>query len=180
MLARLEHPSVVRILDVDEHDGEPFIVMELVPGPTLAQRLTEGPLDVATAERLALDVAGGLAHAHQREVVHRDLKPANLMLAADGSVRIVDFGIARITDATRLTQAGTAIGTASYLAPEQLDGGVTGPPADVYTLGLVLLEALTGAKPFTGTAIETAAARLARSRRFRRISRLRGPACSPR
>ncbi len=163
ILARLEHPSVVRILDVHEYEGEPFIVMELVNGPTLAQRLAEGPLDVGTAEAIAMDVAGGLAHAHERDVVHRDLKPANLVLDPVGTTRIVDFGIARITDATHLTRAGVAIGTAAYLAPEQLQDGVTGPPADIYTLGLVLLEALTGERPFGGSAIETAAARLARS-----------------
>ena len=163
VLARLEHPAVVRILDVHEHEGEPFIVMELVNGPTLAQRLAEGPLDVDTAKAITLDVAEGLAHAHERDVVHRDLKPANLVLAPDGPTRIVDFGIARITDATHLTRAGVAVGTAAYLAPEQVQGGVTGPPADIYTLGLVLLEALTGQRPFEGTAIETAAARLARS-----------------
>ena len=160
VLARLEHPAVVRVLDVHEHDGEPYIVMELVHGPTLAQRLADSRLTVDEARELALDVVAGLTHAHERDVVHRDLKPANLVLSPEGPTRIVDFGIARITDATHLTKAGVAIGTAAYLAPEQLQGGVTGPPADIYTLGLVLLEALTGDRPFEGTAVETAAARL--------------------
>ncbi len=161
VLARLEHPSVVRVLDAHEHEGEPYIVMELVDGPTLAMRLREGPLPADEVRQIALDVAAGLGHAHERDVVHRDLKPANLVLPPGGPTRIVDFGIARITDATHLTSAGVAVGTAAYLAPEQLQGGVTGPPADIYTLGLVLLEALTGQRPFEGTAIETAAARLA-------------------
>jgi serine/threonine protein kinase len=161
VLARLDHPSLVRILDADEEDGQPFIVMDLVEGDTLAHRLADGPVDEPTVRQLVRQVAEGLVHAHDQGVIHRDLKPANLILEDDGRVRVVDFGIARLTDATGLTRPGTAVGTAAYLAPEQLRGdGAIGPPADVYTLGLVALEALTGRRPFSGEPVETALARL--------------------
>lgn len=162
VLAQLDHPALVRVLDVDDDGGRPFIVMELVEGTTLAERLRDGPLDEPTVRRLGADLAAGLAHAHAKGIVHRDLKPANIVLTAEGPARIVDFGIARIADATRLTATGTVLGTAAYLAPEQLADGEVGPPADVYTLGLVLIEALSGRRPFDGNAVETAAARLAR------------------
>ena len=161
VLARLDHPTLIRILDADEDDGQPFIVMDLVEGDTLADRLATGPVDEPTVRSVVRQVAEGLVHAHEQGVIHRDLKPANLILPEDGRVRVVDSGIARLTDATGLTKPGTAVGTAAYLAPEQLRGdGEIGPPADVYTLGLVALEALTAERPFTGEPVETALARL--------------------
>ena len=164
VLARLDHPALVRVLDADEDDGQPFIVMDLVEGETLAARLADGPVDEPTMRSVVRQVAEGLVHAHDQGVIHRDLKPANLIIEDDGRVRVVDFGIARLTDATGLTRPGTAVGTAAYLAPEQLRGtGEIGPPADVYTLGLVALEALTAARPYTGEPVETALARLERA-----------------
>jgi serine/threonine protein kinase len=161
VLAQLDHPALVRLLDADDDDGQPFLVMDLVEGDTLAERLASGPLDEPTVRSVVRQVAEGLVHAHDQGIIHRDLKPANLILEADGRVRVVDFGIARLTDATGLTKPGTAVGTAAYLAPEQLKGdGEIGPPADVYTLGLVALEALTAERPFTGEPVETALARL--------------------
>jgi serine/threonine-protein kinase len=137
--ARLHHPNLVRVFDIDELDGRPCIVMELLPGGTLAGgRLTREE---------AAQVADGLAAAHAHGVVHRDLKPANLLRAADGTVKIADFGIARAAEETRLTQIGTVLGTLRYLAPEQAAGREAGPPADVYALGVVLEELLADPSP---------------------------------
>lgn len=132
--SKLHHPSLVQVFDVAELDGLPAIVMELVGGGTLeGSRLT---LEEAA------QVADGLAHAHALGIVHRDLKPANLLRAGDGRVKIADFGIARVAEATRLTQVGTVLGTLRYLSPEQAEGRDVGPAADVYALGVVLEELL--------------------------------------
>lgn len=132
--SRLQHPSLVRVFDISEIDGQPSIVMELLPGGTLEHgRLTRSE---------AADVADGLAYAHAQGVVHRDLKPANLLRAADGSVKIADFGIARAVEETMVTQVGTVLGTLRYLSPEQAAGRTAGPEADVYSLGVVLDELL--------------------------------------
>jgi Protein kinase domain len=132
--AKLHHPNLVRTYDISELDGLPCIVMELVPG---------GTLEGARLPRLAAaGVASGLAHAHDQGVVHRDLKPANLLQAANGVVKIADFGIARAVEETRVTQIGTVLGTLRYLAPEQAEGREVGPEADVYSLGVVLDELL--------------------------------------
>ena len=137
--ARLHHPNLVRVFDIDELDGRPCIVMELLPGGTLVGgRLTREE---------AAQVAEGLAAAHAQGVVHRDLKPANLLRAEDGTVKIGDFGIARAVEETRLTQIGTVLGTLRYLAPEQAAGREAGPPADVYALGVVLEELLPDPSP---------------------------------
>jgi hypothetical protein len=132
--SRLHHPHLVRTYDVSEIDGLPAIVMELVDGGTL-----EG--GTLTRDEAA-DVAAGIAHAHERGVVHRDLKPANLLRARNGEVKIADFGIARAAEETMVTQVGTVLGTLRYLAPEQAEGRVAGPEADVYSLGVVLDELL--------------------------------------
>jgi serine/threonine-protein kinase len=132
--SRLHHPNLVRTYDVSEVDGLPSIVMELVDGGTLeGGRLTREE---------AAHVAAGLAHAHERGVVHRDLKPTNLLRGRDGTVKIADFGIARAAEETMVTQIGTVLGTLRYLAPEQAEGRVVGPGADVYSLGVVLDELL--------------------------------------
>jgi hypothetical protein len=138
--SRLEHPHLVRVYDIDEVGGLPAIVMELVPGGTLAG----GRLTLTQAAQ----VADALAYAHAQGVVHRDLKPANLLLAADGTanadatVKIADFGIARAVEETMVTQVGTVLGTLRYLSPEQAAGNSVGPPADIYSLGVVLDELL--------------------------------------
>jgi serine/threonine protein kinase len=139
LAARLEHEHVVRIYDVAELDGLPCIAMELLPGGTLeGGRLSRSE---------AAGVAAGLAHAHRHGVVHRDLKPANLLRAADGTVKIADFGIARAVEETMVTQVGTVLGTLQYLSPEQAAGEVAGPPADVYSFGIVLDELLDEQTP---------------------------------
>ncbi|HEY6963536.1 MAG TPA: serine/threonine-protein kinase [Gaiellaceae bacterium] len=131
---RLHHPHLARTYDIAELDGLPCIVMELLPGGTLeGGRLTRDE---------AADVAEALAYAHAAGVVHRDLKPANLLRGAHGEVKIADFGIARAAEETMVTQVGTVLGTLRYLAPEQAEGRVVGPEADVYSLGVVFDELL--------------------------------------
>jgi serine/threonine protein kinase len=132
--SRLQHPNLVRVYDITELDGLPTIVMERLPGATL-----EG--GKLTREEAA-QLADGLAYAHAQGVVHRDLKPANILRAADGAVKLTDFGIARALEETMVTQAGTVLGTLRYLAPEQAAGQAVGPAADVYSLGVVLNELL--------------------------------------
>ena len=148
-LATLHHPGLVALHDGGVEDGRPFIVTDLVEGPTLAERLEAGPLDPDEVRRLGARLADALAHVHRGGIVHRDLKPANVLLGPDGP-RLADFGIARAVDGTAVTGTGYVVGTAAYLAPEQVRGEWVGPEADVYALGLVLLEALTGRREYPG------------------------------
>jgi serine/threonine protein kinase len=146
LAARLSHPNVVSVYDVgEEEDGRPYIVMELVDGETLAER---GRVPPDEARALTLEAARGLAHAHEAGLIHRDIKPGNLLVRVDGTIKIADFGIARAAETTALTQAGTVLGTAAYLAPEQALGEEVTPAADVYSLGAVLYELMTGRPPF--------------------------------
>jgi serine/threonine-protein kinase len=148
MAAGLAHPNVVSIYDAGEDDGRPFIVMEYVEGATLADevaRLKRIPPDEVVD--LALQACGALAHAHDAGLVHRDVKPQNLLLRTDGVLKIADFGIARTADATSLTQVGTVLGTVQYLSPEQAAGEQVTAAADLYSLGAVLYELLTGQPP---------------------------------
>ncbi|MGH3023203.1 MAG: protein kinase domain-containing protein [Gaiellaceae bacterium] len=149
MAARLAHPNVVRVFDAGEEDGRPFIVMEYVPGVTLAEELERVErLAPARTVDLALQICGGLDDAHRAGLVHRDVKPGNLLLRDDGVLKIADFGIARAAEATQLTQVGSVLGTAAYLAPEQAAGEQVTAAADIYALGVVLYELLTGRTPF--------------------------------
>jgi eukaryotic-like serine/threonine-protein kinase len=145
LAARLSHPNVVSVFDAGEDDGRPYIVMELVEGETLAER---GRVPLVEARALAVQAARGLAQAHDAGLIHRDIKPGNLLVRVDGTLKIADFGIARAAETTALTQAGTVLGTAAYLAPEQALGEEVTPAADVYSLGAVLYELLTGRPPF--------------------------------
>lgn len=147
--AGLSHPNVVAVFDVGEAEGRPFIVMELVPGQTLEERLRgEGALRAVDVLTIARQVCAGLEHAHSNGLVHRDLKPGNLIERDDGTVKIADFGIARAVEGTELTEAGTIIGTAAYLAPEQAEAGTITPATDLFALGVVLYELLTGRQPW--------------------------------
>jgi eukaryotic-like serine/threonine-protein kinase len=161
-LARLDHPAIVRLLHTGEHHGTPYLVMELIDGPSLKERIREHPLELERVASIGHDVADALAYAHEHGIVHRDIKPANVLLedGGDGQAHVADFGIARLADVTGLTATGTTMGTAAYLAPEQLRSGRVGPAADVYSLGLVLLESITGEPAFEGTTTEAALARL--------------------
>jgi len=163
VLARLHHPAVVTLYDAGTDGDRAFLVMQLVDGESLRQRLARlGPVTVAEAGHLATVLAGALASVHAAGVTHRDVKPGNVLLDAGGEPHLADFGIATALDSTRLTRTGMAVGTAPYLAPEQVAGEPVGPPADVYALGLLLLESLTGAPAYAGTGIEVALARLTR------------------
>ncbi|MFF3565357.1 serine/threonine-protein kinase [Streptomyces sp. NPDC002574] len=151
--ARLNHPHVVGVYDFGAHAGQFYLVMELVNGHSLAQELaTHGSVDSLRASEIGAQAAAGLAAAHRQGVIHRDIKPANVMLTTDGSVKIADFGIARFTDeASRaLTATGRVMGSSGYLAPERALGRPAEPASDVYALGCVLYELLTGRPPFVG------------------------------
>ena len=166
LLARLSHPGLVPVYDAGTDDaGRPWVVMELVIGETLADTLRRGALDPVRTAEVGRVLAEALAHVHAEGLVHRDIKPANVLLGRDGRVRLTDFGIARLVDAARVTATGLTVGTAGYLSPEQVTGAHVGPPSDVYSLGLVLLECLTGAREYPGTAVEVALARLSRQPR---------------
>ena len=152
--AGLSHPGIVTVHDVDVDDTAAAVVLEFVDGESLADRLLrDGPLPPAEAARIAAELADALAHAHERGVVHRDVKPANVLIEPDGRARLVDFGIARVMEdaENRLTTTGTVAGTLRYLAPEQLRGETAGPAADVYGVGVVLAEMLTGHPPYEAT-----------------------------
>jgi serine/threonine protein kinase/Tol biopolymer transport system component len=153
----LDHPNICTVYEIDETaEGQLFIAMALCDGETLKAKIERGPLDVAQAADLAVQIAAGLAAAHDKGIVHRDVKPANVIVSSDGRVKIVDFGIAKLADQSRLTQAGTAVGTAGYMAPEQLRGESIDARTDVWSLGVVLFEMIAGRRPFRGaTEIET-------------------------
>ncbi|GHG08144.1 serine/threonine protein kinase [Amycolatopsis bullii] len=161
----ISHPGVVALLDSGTENGRTYLVMQLVEGENLAERLLGGPMPAADVTALADGLAEALAHVHAQRIVHRDLKPANVFLSADGPL-IGDFGIAHALDTTHITGTGLIPGTAAYLAPEQVSGEPAGPPADVYALGLILLECLTGQREYPGTMVEAAMARLTRPPRI--------------
>jgi eukaryotic-like serine/threonine-protein kinase len=147
--ARLSHPNLVAVYDVGDEDGLPYIVMEYVEGETLADLIARtAPMQPERAVELLLQVCAGLEHAHAAGLVHRDIKPQNLLVRSDGVVKIADFGIARMLEGTQLTEAGTVLGTAAYLAPEQAAGEPVTAAADIYSLGAVAYELLGGRTPY--------------------------------
>ncbi len=148
--ARLNHPAIVTVHGLEDTGDQLFLVQEYVQGETLAARLARGPLPLADAERLARSLATALAHAHAHGVHHRDLKPDNVLVAADGQFKIADFGIARVDGAAALTVDGSILGTLPYMAPERLEGAAGDARADLFALGAILYEALTGLRAFPG------------------------------
>jgi eukaryotic-like serine/threonine-protein kinase len=149
--AVISHPGVARVYDYGERSSEPFIVMELVDGDTLAERIArEGPLPWQHAFAVGEQVAAALSAAHTHGVIHRDVKPANILIDHAGRVKVTDFGIARAARATTLTRPGMVLGSANYVAPEQAQGNPVGPAADLYSLGCVLFESVTGTTPYQG------------------------------
>lgn len=171
LLAALHHPGLVRVLDMDAECArlEPaYLVMEYVKGPDLGALLREGPLTPERTTTAGRDIARTLDYIHGRGVIHRDIKPSNVLTRAGEdnngmfSFLLTDFGIARFFESSRVTATGSLIGTATYFSPEQARGDRVGTPTDIYALGLVLLECLTGGPAFPGTGLESALARLSR------------------
>ena len=153
--ARLAHPHAVAVFDVGEEGGVPFLVMEQVNGPTLEQEVAGGRLDAGRVRRLGQELLAALGAAHAAGLVHRDVKPANVLMAPDGSAKVADFGIAKAVTAegatasqTDLTATGQVLGTVAYMAPERLAGQPATVQTDLYSVGVVLYEALSGTRPF--------------------------------
>jgi tRNA A-37 threonylcarbamoyl transferase component Bud32 len=150
--AQLTHPNVTRVYDFGRDGGVPYLVMELLEGDTLADRLAGGPLPPAEAARIGAAVAEALDAAHRRGIVHRDVKPANVLVTPAGEVKVMDFGIAAAADETHSTTGSGLYGTAAYVSPERAAGRAPTPAADLYSLGAVLYALLTGRPPFVGDA----------------------------
>lgn len=153
--ARLAHPNVVAVFDTGEEDDVPFLVMERLPGDTLGDRIERGPVDPGWLRGVAVEILSALGAAHRAGIVHRDVKPANILLTDDGRAKVADFGIAKSAEmaaagSVELTGTNQLLGTPAYLAPERIDGDEASPRSDIYAVGVVLYEALTGSKPFTG------------------------------
>jgi serine/threonine protein kinase len=148
--AKLTHPNVTRVYDFGRDGDLPYLVMELLEGDTLADRLAGGPLPPAEAARIGAAVADALDAAHGRGIIHRDVKPSNILLTPAGEVKVMDFGIAAAADETHSTTGSELYGTAAYISPERAAGQPVTPAADVYSLGAVLYELLTGRPPFIG------------------------------
>jgi serine/threonine protein kinase len=159
----LNHPNILTIYEVGELRGTRFIVSEFIDGPTLAAKIAEGPLEVAAALDIAIQVASGLVAAHAAQIIHRDIKPENLLVRDDGLIKIVDFGIAKLTEDRRLvqrsaapeapnvrTRTGTIIGTAKHMSPEQARGQSVDGRTDIFSLGTVIYEMIAGRAPFEG------------------------------
>jgi serine/threonine protein kinase len=164
-LASLDHPSLVGVYDAgtDDASGAPFLVMQLVEGSTLADELYNGALPPERAAAYGAALADALAYVHERGFVHRDVKPANVLISGDGRVHLADFGIARLVDSAHETRTGDVLGTPGYFSPEQVTGDPVGPPTDIYALGIVLIECVTGKRPFEGGPMEVALARVNRA-----------------
>ncbi len=145
---RLSHPNVVGVFDTDEHEGTPFIVMELLSGKTLADEVANGPATQQRARQVCEQVLSALQASHQQGILHRDLKPGNVLLTSDGSVKVGDFGVAKMAEGMHLTQAGMLLGTPAYLAPERIAGEPASEASDIYSVGVILYELLAGRKPF--------------------------------
>jgi tRNA A-37 threonylcarbamoyl transferase component Bud32 len=155
-MARLEHPQCAAVLDIGLHDGKPFVVMDFVSGETLKATIANGPMPATRAVEIMRQVLSGLSHAHELGIIHRDIKPANLVLSQKiglgDHVKILDFGLARIAEDGANLTIGLVVGTPSYMAPEQCNGGEIDARTDVYACGVVLFELLTGKKPFISAA----------------------------
>src|SRR5260221_3328487 len=157
-LSALNHPNIVTIYEIGESDAAPFIAMELVEGQTLGERLRSGPLALRDAADVAVQIARALAAAHEKGIIHRDIKPENVMIRADGYVKVLDFGLAGLRAATEPGRTGLSVGsfetvaeamvgTVAYMSPEQIEGAPVDPRCDIFSLGVVLCEAVSGTNP---------------------------------
>ncbi|HBF85154.1 MULTISPECIES: serine/threonine-protein kinase [Streptomyces] len=162
LLAQLQHPGLVAVYDSGEEDGCPYLVMQLIKGATLRRRIAAARMTPAEVGRAGAALASALAHVHAAGVVHRDVKPSNILMDETGRPHLTDFGISKLLDAAARTATGPLVGTAAYLAPEQVRGRGAGPASDVYSLGLVLIESLKGEMEYGGAPLESAIARLHR------------------
>lgn len=167
LLAGFDHPGLVKVFDSGYAHGEPFLVLELIDGPHLGRRIDDAaPLGVDETRQLGEELAEALAYVHSHGVVHRDLKPGNVLLDATGRPHLADFGLAKLLARSGITASDRLVGTAAYLSPEQVLGTEVGPPADIYALGLLLLECLTGEVEYPGLDAETVLARISRRPRI--------------
>jgi serine/threonine protein kinase len=162
LLAGLSHPGLVTVYDAGRHQDSQYLVMRLVDGPSLHLALSKEPMTVDEVVSLANQLLPTLAYVHARGIVHRDIKPSNILVDLDGAAYLADFGLARLMDADSITRSGEIVGTAAYLAPEQVRGEKATPASDIYSLGLVLLQCLTGRQEYQGSQAEAALARLTR------------------
>ncbi|MEW9667569.1 Stk1 family PASTA domain-containing Ser/Thr kinase [Ammoniphilus sp. 3BR4] len=149
--ASLSHPNVVNVYDVGEEDDIQYIVMEYIEGLTLKELITQkGKLDLEQAIHIAIQICDALEHAHHNHIIHRDIKPHNILIGSRGRVKVTDFGIARAVTSATITHTGSVIGSVHYFSPEQARGGISGEKSDLYSLGIVMYEMLTGQVPFSG------------------------------
>jgi serine/threonine protein kinase/tetratricopeptide (TPR) repeat protein len=148
--ALLDHPNICTIYEIEDEGDETFISMAFIEGKTLSERIKSGPVPVEEAIEIALQIAEGLCEAHERGIIHRDIKPSNIMITEKGRVKVTDFGLARVAGATKLTTEGTTLGTVSYMSPEQTAGESVDSRTDIWSLGVILYEMLTGQLPFRG------------------------------
>jgi len=148
--AALNHPNICTVYEIDELEGRSFIAMEYIEGRSLRDIIASGPMKLEIAQGIAIQIAGGLHAAHQRQIVHRDIKPANIMITGEGRVKIMDFGLAKSPGRTQLTREGTTLGTVAYMSPEQSRGEAVDSRTDIWSLGVMLYEMVTGQAPFRG------------------------------
>ncbi len=150
-IAQMRHPNILNVFDFGEHEGMPYMIVEYVPGGSLANRLNQGHVDQAAALKYLRGIAAGLDHAHGLGIIHRDVKPANVLLEKDDTPVLADFGLAKLLQSSSVkSMTGVTTGTPAYMSPEQVTGGQVGPPADRYSLATIAYEMLTGAIPFDG------------------------------
>ncbi len=150
-IAQMRHPNILNVFDFGEHEGMPYMIVEYVPGGSLANRLSQGNVDQAAALKYLRGIAAGLDHAHGLGIIHRDVKPANVLLEKDDTPVLADFGLAKLLQSSSVkSMTGVTTGTPAYMSPEQVTGGQVGPPADRYSLATIAYEMLTGSIPFDG------------------------------
>ena len=148
--AALNHPNICTIYEIDEADGQTFIAMEYIEGRSLKDIIESGPLKLEEAQKISMQIAEGLHEAYRRQIVHRDIKPANIMITGEGRVKIMDFGLAKSPGRTQLTREGTTLGTVAYMSPEQSRGEAVDSRTDIWSLGVIMYEMVTGQRPFKG------------------------------